>query len=138
MNRVMLLGAAGLAASLMAAPVYAQNTGGGGAAGNGVVNNPSSYSNGGNSSATAGVANPNAGMPADNAAMVGNGHYANVGFGSYAAEQSFITNGNGNGGGNGAAMAPATRQVAIIITTIGVPRSAIRSWPTMAMHGRVR
>ncbi len=101
MNRVTLLGVAGLAASLVAVPVYAQNAGGTTAAGNGgAANNPSSYTNGGNTAAGAG-ATDNAGTGADNAALVGNGHYANVGFGSYSAEQTYITNNNGNNGGNG-------------------------------------
>ena len=58
MNRMKLLGAAGLAASLMAAPAYAQNAGAG-VGGN--LNNPSSYGNGGNYGANRGGPYANAG-----------------------------------------------------------------------------
>lgn len=100
MNRVKLLGAAGLAASLMAAPAFAQNSGATNAAGNGNLNNPSSYSNGGSYGNTGG--GNNSGSSNNPASVVGNGRYANVGMGGYTATQDYIRNGNNGNNNNNA------------------------------------
>lgn len=114
MSKVMLLGAAGLAVSLMAAPVYAQNAGGGGASGTGGVgmaannsggagagDNNASIGGGAGGVGTSGMANET-GAGGSTGAMVGNGRYANVGFGSYSGEQAYIKNDGNNGGGGNA------------------------------------
>lgn len=95
MNTFTLLGAAGLAASLVAGPAFAQN---GGANGN--LNNPTSYSNGrsfGHEANSGSNSTNNPGFTSNTKNVVGNGKYANIGSGGYAANQTFIRNGNNNG-----------------------------------------
>jgi PRC-barrel domain len=89
MSKVTLLGAAGLAVTLMAVPVYAQNAGGGGAGA------------GDNNLSTGGGAGGVGGGAGDTNTVVGGGKYANVGMGSYMADQQYITSGNNNNGGSG-------------------------------------
>ncbi len=99
MNRMKLFGAAGLAASLLAAPAFAQNSGA-----NGNLNNPSSYSNGGNFATNTGARGNNngngVGFSPNTSNVVGNGKYANIGTGGYTAEQTYIRNGNNNNNAN--------------------------------------
>jgi ribosomal 30S subunit maturation factor RimM len=88
MNKMRLLDAAGLAVFLMGAPAYAQNAGVAGAGG-------VSIRVAANGSGTVDNAPP-AGRAGNNAAVIGNGHYANVGFGSYTGKRLYITAERGN------------------------------------------
>ncbi|MBV8612734.1 MAG: PRC-barrel domain-containing protein [Acetobacteraceae bacterium] len=102
MSKVTLLGAASLAVALMAAPAYAQNAGGGAGGGASVAANNSGGGAGAgdNNASTGGGAGGNmAGGAGDANTLVGGGKYANVGMGSYTADQQYITGGNNNGGG---------------------------------------
>jgi rRNA processing protein Gar1 len=92
MSKVMVLGAAGLAVSLMAAPALAQNAGGNAAD----ANNPSST----NMAANQPAPGTDTGAGADTNTVVGGGKYANVGMGNYTADQEYITGGNANNNNN--------------------------------------
>lgn len=100
-----LLGAAGLAASVIAMPVFAATNGANGTSGAFSSNATPLTPNGGNTNGTATATN-NSGAPATGAATTGvtpmansvvsGKKYANVGLGGYTADQVFITSGSGN------------------------------------------
>ena len=109
MNRMKLLGAAGLAASLMGVPAFAATPA-----------SPAPANPGPPASATAAPATPpapSATAPANNTAMNetttgGTGIYAHVGNGGYTADQAFVHNGNGKtvaNNANDANMRPSQR-----------------------------
>jgi ribosomal 30S subunit maturation factor RimM len=109
-----LLGAAGLAASLIAMPAFAANNGGANGGNNGAFSSSNATPltpNGGNANAATATANNNtAATPATGAStsgvtpmansVVGGKDYANVGLGGYTADQMFITTGNNNNNNN--------------------------------------
>ncbi len=106
MSKLTLLGAAGLAASLIAMPALAQNNGNNH---NGALNDGSSLSNGGSfggnyGPTSNGYSHANWGTNGSSArnanSVVGNGEYANIGWGGHSALPNFIQNGNGNNGNN--------------------------------------
>jgi len=102
MSKVTVLGAASLAVAMMAMPAYAQNAGGGGA--RVAANNSGGGAGAGDNASTGGGAGGTmAGGAGDTNTLVGGGKYANVGMGSYTADQQYITGGNNNGGGSNAA-----------------------------------